>query len=86
MPAGAGMGVDRGAIPGNRKMSFWYEAAFHRRQDSRMIEELLQPLFKVKRDIFSVHESFFDHFGDFGFWLLCFLLFSLRLLRLPAVP
>ena len=86
MPAWAGMGMHGGAVPGNRKVLPRYEAAFHGREDSRMIEEALQPPIKVKRDILPVHESFFDRFGDFGLSLLGFLFFAFGLIRLFAVP
>ncbi len=44
-----------------------------------MIEETLQALLKVKRDILPGHEPFFDRFGDFGLCLLDFLFFPLGL-------
>ena len=37
---GADMGMHGGAIAGDGKVFLWYEAAFHGRQDSDMIEEL----------------------------------------------
>ena len=51
-----------------------------------MIEEQLQTLLKVKRDILSVHEPFFDRFGDFWPCLLGFLVLPFGLIRLFAVP
>ena len=39
--AGAGMGMDGGAVAGNSKVFLRYEAAFHGRQDGHMIEEAL---------------------------------------------
>ena len=65
--ARGGMGMDGGAVSGNGKVFLWYEAAFQGRQNGRMIEEALQASLKVKRDIFPIHEAFFDGFGDFGF-------------------
>ena len=70
--AGAGMGMDGGAVAGNVKVLLRYEAAFHGRQDGDMIEGLLEELLKVKRDILPGHEPFFNRFGDLGLCLLCF--------------
>ena len=78
--------MDGGAVAGNGKVLFRYEAAFHGRQDGDMIEELLQEPLKVKRDILPGHEAFFDRFGDFGFCFLGFLFFSFRLIRPFVVP
>ena len=86
MSARADMCMHGGAVPGNRKVFHWYEAAFHGRQDGGMIEEALQALFKVKRDIFPVHEAFFDGFGDFGLSLLSFLFFAFGLIGFFCVP
>ena len=75
------------STPGNSngKVLLWYEAAFHGRQDSHMIEDALQAPLKVKRDIFPVHDPFFDRFGDFGLCLLGFLFFPFGLIRLFTV-
>ena len=51
-----------------------------------MIEEALQVFLKVKRDIFPVHEPFFDDFCDFGLCFLGFLVSAFGLVRLFAVP
>ena len=67
-------------------MFLWYEAAFHGRQDGHMIEEALQVRLKVKRDIFPVHEPFFDSFRDFGLCLLGFQVFAFGFIRFFAVP
>ena len=82
VPAWAGMGMHGSAVSRNRKVFPWYETGFHGRQDSHMIEEALQPPFKVKRDILPAHEPFFDSFCDFGLCLLCFLFFAFGLIRL----
>ena len=84
--AGAGVGVESGAVPGNRKVFPRYEAAIHGRKDSRMIEEALQAFLKVKRDIFPVHEPFYDGFCDFGLCFLGFLFSAFGFIRLFAVP
>lgn len=78
------MGMHGSAVAGNGKVSLWYEAAFHGRQDGHMIEELLQKLLKIKRDIFPGHKAIFDRIGDFRLCLLCFLFFPFRLIRLFA--
>lgn len=83
--AWAGMGMYSGAVPGNGKVFHWDQAAFHGRQDSHKIEEALQTFLKVKRDIFPVHDPFFDRFGDFGLCLLGFLFFPFGLIRLFTV-
>ena len=54
------------------------------RKDSRMIEEALQAFLKVKRDIFPVHEPFFDGFCDFGLCFLGFLVSAFGLIRFFA--
>ncbi len=64
-----------GTVAGNDKVHFWYEAAFQGRQDGHLIEEVLQALFKVKRDILPVHKPFFYRFVDFGLFLQGFLFF-----------
>ena len=84
--ARAGVGVESGAVPGNRKVFPRYEAAIHGRKDSRMIEEALQAFLKVKRDIFPVHEPFFDGFRDFGPCFLGFPVSAFGLNGLFAVP
>lgn len=43
--------------------------------------EVLQMLFKVKRDILPVHKPFFDRFGDFWLCFLGFLIFPIGLIR-----
>ncbi len=83
--AWAGMGMYGGAVAGNGKVFLCYETACQGRQDGYMIEELLQAFLEVKRGILSVHEAFFDRFGDFGFHLLGFLFFLFQIVRLFAV-
>ena len=56
VPVGAGVGMYSGAVPGDSKVLFWYEAALHGRQDGHMVEELPQVLLKVERDILPGHE------------------------------
>lgn len=51
-----------------------------------MIEELLKERLKVERDIFPIHEPFFNRFGDFGLCFLGLLFFPIRLVRHFAVP
>ena len=67
-------------------MFLWYEAAFHGRQDSRIVEEPLQALLKVERDILPGHEPFFDGFGNLCLCLLRFLVLPFGPVRLSAVP
>ena len=86
MSAGAGMGMNCGAVAGNGKVFLWHEPAFQGRQDGHMIKEALQTFLKVKRDVFSGHKPFFDHFSDLWFCFLCFLLFPFGLIGLFAVP
>ena len=86
MPVGAGVGMYGGAVAGDGKVPLWYEATFHGRQDGHVVEELLQALLKVERDILPGHEPFFDGFGDFLLCLLCFLVFAFGSVRLFAVP
>ena len=86
MPVGAGVGMYSGSVPGDSKVLLWYEAAFPGRKDSRMVEELLQALFKVERDILPGHEPFFDGFGDLVLCLLCFLVPAFGPVRLFTVP
>ena len=69
-----------GTVAGNDKVHLWYEAAFQGRQDGHLIEEVLQALFKVKRDILPVHKPFFYRFVDFGLFLQGFLFFLFGLL------
>ena len=86
MPVGAGVGMYGGAVARNSKVFLWYEAAFHGRQDGCMVEEPLQALLKVERDILPGHEPIFNGFSDLLFCLLCFQVFSFGLVRLFAVP
>ena len=86
MPARAGMGMDGGAVVGDGKAFPWHDAACHGRQDGRMVEELLQAIFEVERDVFPGHNAFFDHFDDFRLCLPGFLLLHLGLVWSPAVP
>ncbi len=86
VPAGAGMDMHGGAVSGNGKVFPGYESAFQGRQDGHMIKELLQALFKVKRDILPGHQPFSDRFCDLWFCLLCFLPFPFGLTGLFAVP
>ena len=51
-----------------------------------MVEELLQALLKVEREILPVHESFFDGLGDLVLCLLCFLVLAFGPVRLFVVP
>ena len=62
-----------GAVTGYGKVLLWYEAAFHGRQDCSMIEEPLQVLLEVERDILPGHEPFFDGSCGLRLCLLCFL-------------
>lgn len=78
--------MDSGSVPGNSKMYLWYETAFQGRQNGHMIEEPLQTLLEVEGDVFAAHETLFDGFGDFGLYLLDFLVFPFRFVRFFVVP
>ncbi len=84
--ARTGMGVDSGAVAGKGKVFRWDNAAFDGREDGSMVKEELQPLLKIKRDVFAVHEAAGNGLCNFGPGFLCFLFFALRLIRLSAVP
>ena len=86
VPVWAGMGMYGGAVSGESKAPFWYEAALHGRQDGEVVEELLQELLKVERDILPGQEPLFDGFSDFLLCLLSLLVPAFGPVRLFVVP
>ena len=75
-----------GAVSGNRKVFPWYEAGFHGRQDSHVIEEALQPPFKVGGDILPAHEPFSIDSVILGFasCAFCFCLWAYPAFGVPG--
>lgn len=78
------MGVQGGAVTGDGKMIFWYEAVFHGRQDGCIIKEMLHARLKVKRDILSAKSCFSIESVILGFASLA-LCFPLGLVGLSVV-
>ena len=56
MSIGAGMGMDGSAVAGYGKRAAGNEAAFEGWQYGNHIKKLLEPCFKVERDILSVKD------------------------------
>ena len=86
VPAGAGMGMDSSDVSGNGEVFLRDQAALHGREDGGVVKKELEPLLKVKRDVFPIHQPFSNGFCNLRLWFQCFLFFAFRLFRLPAVP
>ncbi len=67
VPVWAGVGMHGGTVAGDGKLFFRDKTAFHGRDNSHAVKELLEMLFKVKRDIFSVQYTSGDLLCNFRF-------------------
>lgn len=75
----ADVGMNDSAVTGNGKVFRWYNVAFDGREDRSMVKEELQPLFKVKRDVFTVHEVACKGFCVFRPVFQCFMILTFGL-------
>lgn len=86
MSSWIGMGMDGRTIAGDGQVFFRDESGFHRGENGNKIEEFLKPCFKIKRDIFPVHNPIGKDFRYFGFCFGSFLPFAFWFFRFFRVP